>query len=117
MNCSITYNFVDRVVQETKNIKPFILEVIQIYVNGRDSRIMEYNSATQTLSMLESQFFCRTNNSAVFLKVRRLDTCYVTFLACYRVFLQSHSAVQISFPNSNNVKVFSVGNRIINNEF
>jgi len=117
MNCSITYNFVDPVVQETNTIKHFIMEVIQLHVNGRESRFMEQNSATQTLSMLESQFCCHINNSAVVLKVRRLDTYYVTFLPCYRKFLQSHSDMHISFPNSNNVKVFSVGNWIINNEF
>jgi uncharacterized protein YdeI (YjbR/CyaY-like superfamily) len=46
MNCSITYTFVDHVVQETNIIKHFIMEVIQLYVNGRESSFMEYNLAT-----------------------------------------------------------------------
>jgi hypothetical protein len=41
MNCSITYDFLDHVVQETNTIKHFIVEVIQIYVNGRESSFME----------------------------------------------------------------------------
>ena len=41
MNCSITYNFVDHVFHEANTIKPFIMDVIQRYVNGRESSFME----------------------------------------------------------------------------
>jgi len=36
LNCSITYNSVDHVVQETKSIKQFIMAILQIYVNDRE---------------------------------------------------------------------------------
>ena len=97
MHFSLTYTFVDHVVQETNIIKHFIMEVIQLYVNGRESSFMEYNLATQRLSMLVSKFRCHVNNSTVVLKEIRLEICYVTFLACYRKFLQSHSAMHIHF--------------------
>jgi len=105
------------VVPETDSIKQFFMEVPLTYGNSKESSFMEKNSATQGLSLVESQFCYHVNNSAVAPKVRLSGTCYVTFLECCRKFLQSHSAMHISFPNSSNIKVFSMFNRIITNEF
>jgi hypothetical protein len=77
---------------------------------------MEYNSATQKLSMLESQFCSHVNTSDVALKLRCIETCYVDFSACHTTFLQSQSDMSILFPNSSSVKVFSMGYRIVTND-
>ena len=67
-------------------------------------------------SLAESQFCCHVNTSAVAPIVTRSGTNYMTFLACYRKFLQSHSSIHILFPNSSIVKLFLMGYKIITNE-
>jgi hypothetical protein len=50
------------------------MEVPLVYVNRRVSSFMEQNSATQRHSLIESQFYCHVNTSAVAPTVRRSGT-------------------------------------------
>ena len=96
MDCSIIiFNCCKYVVLKTNSRKHFIMDVLLNYVNCRGSSFMEQNSATQRHSLVELQFCCHVNTSAVAPIVIRSGTGCVTFLACYRKFLQSHSGIHI----------------------
>jgi len=83
------------------------MEVPQIYINCRGSSFMEQNSATQRHSLVELQFCCHINTSACWADSNRSGAGYVALLACYKKFLQPHSAIHIWFPNFSIVKAFS----------
>jgi hypothetical protein len=60
--------------------------------------------------LLSNQHFSSCADSKMFMNKLH------EFVACYSKFLQSHSAMHVSFPNSNTAKLFSMGYRIITNE-